>query len=344
MDGARWLCHVPQRHERAGTVNHSMTNGSAVQGMTEIAPGAPETPWIHDLLTSIRRRWWLVPAAMLAMLLLAALYLRQANYTYSAELKVYAAPSSSGSRPASALGSLAALTGLGGVNSDAVSPFRYYLDGIYSPEVAARLARDPELMHRLFANEWDARARAWRQPYSLTGGIRRTVTGMLGLPQFGWTAPDATRLQGFIADTVTVRQSVKTPIATIGFDYGDPAFAARFITRLSATVDEYLREQQTARTRGNIAYLAGKLQTVTLAEQRQALVTALTEQERQAMLAYGNAPYAADPFDIATASAEPTRPRPIPLLSGSLVAGLIIGLVLALWLGGRARRGQPLDA
>lgn len=332
-----------------------MINGAV---MTD-GDGAVPPAFIHGVLAVIRRRWWLLPAGMLAALLLAGVYLARAQYLYSAELKVYAAPSSSGSRPASPLGGLAALTGLaGGSGSEAVSPFRFYLDGLYSPEVANRLARDPAVMHTVFAAEWDAQAKAWRQPPSLSGAVRGLVTGLFGLPQFGWQAPDANRLQAFIADNVTVRQSVKTPIASIGFDYPDPVFAPKFILKLHQTVDDYLREQQAARTRGNIAYLAGKLQTVTLAEQRQALVISLTEQERQAMLAYGNAPYAADPFDQVTVSAEPTRPRPVPLLIGALVAGLILGAVAALLLARReaalllarreaglllARRTDPVD-
>lgn len=281
------------------------------------------------MLAAIAARWWLVVLAVVAALLLALLWLRQAEYRYSAELKVYAAPSSSGSRVPSALGGLAALTGLAGASSETVSPFRYYLDGVHGPEVAARLARDEALMHTIFAAEWDPVAKAWRQPPSVAGAVRRGVTGLLGLPRYGWVPPEATRLEAYIADAVTVRQSVRTPVATLGYENADPEFAVRFLTRLHTTVDGYLREQQAARTRGNIAYLAGKLQTVTLAEQRAALVAALTEQERQAMLAYGNAPYAADPFDIATVSAVPTRPRPLPLLVGAGFAGLIIGLVLA---------------
>ncbi|MBC7521871.1 MAG: hypothetical protein H7268_12360 [Sandarakinorhabdus sp.] len=315
-----------------------MNNGAV---MTD-GDGAVPPAFIHGVLATIRRRWWLLPAGMLAGLLLAGVYLARAQYLYSSELKVYAAPSSSGSRPQSPLGGLAALTGLGG-GSEAVSPFRFYLDGVYSPEVANRMARDPAVMHTIFAGEWDARAKAWRQPSSLSGALRGLVAGLLGLPQFGWQAPDANRLQGFIADNVTIRQSVKTPIATIGFDYPDPVFAPKFILKLHQTVDDYLREQQAARTRGNIAYLAGKLETVTLAEQRQALVTSLTEQERLAMLAYGNAPYAADPFDQVTVSAEPTRPRPIPLLIGALVAGLILGAVAALLLAWRASAARPLN-
>lgn len=311
--------------------------------MESIAEPVTQAPraWLHEQMAAIRLRWWLIPAALLVVLVLTGIYLRRAEYSYTAELRVHAAPSSSGSRAASALGGLAALTGLGGA-SEQVSPFRFYLDGIYANEVAQRLAADKALMRQLFPAEWDARAQAWRQPPSLLGSIRRGITAGLGLPQFGWQAPDGARLQAYIADTVSVRQSVKTPLVTISYSNADPALAPRFLVRMHETVDSYLREQQSRRTRANIAYLSEKLGTVTLAEQRQALVTALAEQERQAMLVYGDAPYAADPFDVPTVSPEPTRPRAGALLAGAAVAGLLIGLVLAVILGGRAMRRRAV--
>lgn len=296
--------------------------------------------WLHGVMASVRRFWWVVPAAAIAALLLTIVYLRRADYLYSAELKVYAAPSSSGSRAPSALGGLAALTGLAGAgSSEQASPFRFYMDAIYSPEVAARLAKDRVLMRTLFSNEWDSGARQWREPFSMARAVRSGVLGALGLPQWAWQPPDAARLQAAIATLVTVQQSVRTPIVKIGMDYPDPEFATAFLQKLHLTVDDYLREQQTARTRGNIAYLEEKLRTVTLAEQRATLVQMLTEQERQAMLAYGNAPYAADPFDVPTASLAPTRPRAVPLLVGAGVAGAILGIIGAAWLGRRRPAG-----
>lgn len=325
MDAACGLCHA------AGMTAFADSDGTDA-GVAVPAGSAPPRAWFHDLVARIAARWWLLPLGVTIGAALALSYLSRAEYTYSAELKVYAAPSSSGSRAPSALGGLAALTGLAGGAGESVTPFRFYLDGVYSEAVAARLARDRTLMRTIFAGEWDARAGQWRQPASLTGSVRRAVTTALGLPQFGWTPPDAARLQAYIAKAVVVRQSVRTPIVVLSTANRDPKFGIRLLERVHATTDDWLREQQTARIRGNIAYLTTRLATVTLAEQRAALVAQLTEQERQAMLAYANAPYAADPFDRATVSLEPTRPRPVPLLIGAGVAGLLAGLVTAaLW-------------
>jgi hypothetical protein len=312
----------------------------ARQMTADLPSETAQTPFLHAVLADIARRWWLLPAGMLLGLGLVTIHLNRTEHFYSAELKVHPAPSTSGKPPASPLGGLAAIAGLSGAagGSEAVTPFRFYLDGLYSLEVANRLARDQALMQTIFVNEWDAQAQQWHAPRSLSGSIRAGVAGLLGLPRFGWTPPDGARLQGYIAYAVTVRQSVKTPVVTLVHDYPDPAFAGVFLTRLHTTLDAYLREQQAARTRGNIVYLSGELQKVTLADQRRALVTALAEQERQAMLVFAEAPYAADPLDSVVVSSAPTRPRAVPLLAGGAVVGLLLGLVLALVTARRARR------
>jgi hypothetical protein len=296
--------------------------------------------FIPALLADIGRRWWLLPAGLLLGLALVTVYLNRAPHFYTAELKVHPAPSTSGKAPATPLGGLAAIAGLGGGGggNDAVTPFRFYLDGLYSAEVANRLAKDKALMQALFANEWDAREQRWREPSSIGASIRSGLAGLLGLPRFGWQPPDGNRLQGYIADAVRVRQSVRTPVVTLVHEAPDPAFAASFLTRLHAVLDDYLREQQARRTQGNISYLSGELQKATLAEQRRSLVGALAEQERQAMLVFAQAPYAADTLDDTIVSPVPTRPRPVPLLAGGGVAGLLLGVVLALLMAARARR------
>lgn len=287
------------------------------------------TPWLHGVFATIRRRWWWPLLGMLAALLLATFWLRQADYLYTAQLKVYAAPSSSGSRTPTALGGLAALTGLAGGASETVTPLRFYLDGIYGPAVAKRLAADQPLMHQIFVREWDAATKSWRRPPSLTGAIRRAVTSLMGLPQFAWTPPGAEDLQSYLNKAVAVRQSVRTPVVTISYDNVDPALAVAFLQKLHVATDDYMREQQMLRTRANIDYLTRRLQTVTLVGQRAALVAQLAEQERQAMLVASDAAYAAEPFDRITVSALPTRPRPVPMLIGAGVAGLLLGAALA---------------
>jgi uncharacterized protein involved in exopolysaccharide biosynthesis len=301
------------------------------------AQDRPDAPWLHRLLRAIAQRWWLPVAGMVAALLLTLIWLNRTDYLYTAQLRVYAAPSTSGASKPTPLGGLASLAGLTTGAAEAVTPFRYYLDGLASPAIAERLAADKPLLQQMFPAEWDAKTGTWRRPSSLVGSLRRGFGALLGLPPLGWTPPGPERVQEYIATNVGVRQSVRTPLVALTYDSPDPVFAAAFLKRLHTETDAYVREQQITRTRANIAYLAERLQAVTITDQRAALLFQLTEQERQAMLTASDTAYAAEAFDDVTVSAEPTRPKVVPLLAGAALAGLLLGTVAAAWWGLRRR-------
>ena len=72
-----------------------------------------------------------------------------------------------------------------------------------------------------------------------------------------------------------------------------------------------------------------------------ALFEALNDEQRQDMLANSRAPYAADAFGVPTASLTPTTPKQAPLLVTGVIAGTILGIVLALLIP--RRRRAPVD-
>lgn len=325
MDAARGLCQGSRPMNIATSV-------------AKPADERPAAPWLHRVMRAIAQRWWLPLVGLALALLLALVWLNRAQYVYTAQLRVYAAPSTSGASKPTPLGGLASLAGLTTGAAEAVTPFRFYLDGLTSPAIAQRMAADPKLLQRLFPAEWDAQTKTWHRPSSLVGSLRRGFGALLGLPELGWTPPGPERMQEYIATNVGVRQSVRTPLVALTYDNPDPAFATEFLTRLHNETDAYVREQQIARTRANIAYLAERLQAVTITDQRAALLFQLTEQERQAMLTASDTAYAAEPFDDVTVSADPTRPKVVPLLTGAALAGLLLGTVAAAWWGLRRRR------
>jgi uncharacterized protein involved in exopolysaccharide biosynthesis len=333
------LCHAA-RQMRAGTGDRM--NDTIIIERSDIL-ARDEDNWLKGVWLKVRSRWWLVLATAMLGLLTAVVYLRAASYSYTVELRVSAAESSRGiSSGADRLGGLASLAGLAG-EAPSASPFRLYLEGVKSREVAERLARDRALLQGVFAREWDPVRRTWRQPRGFAGSIRSTVWGLLGVPQFAWTPPGPARLQNYIADNVAVVQSVKSPLVSITLQIPDPKFGMRFLTHLDATTDDILRERQQQRTRSNIAYLSDKLRGVTFVEQRAALFKALSDEQRQEMLANSRAPYAADRFGVPTASLAPTTPRQVPLLIAGPLIGTILGVVLALLIA-RRRRAVLIDS
>ena len=301
------------------------------------APTGQKPDWVAGVIATLRARLWLVALVAALALLVAVIWLRTTDYRYTAELHVAPAPTSA--RESSSLGALTSLATLTGATLEAipVTPFRLYAEGIYTREIAIRLARDPRLMHRAFASEWDAGARQWRDPAEFGTGLKRSLFALLGVPTPAWTPPDAARLQAWITANVGLYQTAKTPIATLSLADTDRAFAVAFLTRLHVTVDNWLRERTLARTANNIAYLNQRLPTVSLADHRQALFATLSDQQQRQMMARNPAAYAAEPFGIATAGATPSSPRQLPTLVVATALGLFLGAVLALALPRRRR-------
>ncbi len=305
----------------------------------EIGVPGDDRLWLDELLQALRERWLVVVGAGVVAALLALIYLWTAEYKYTAALRVSATqPATGRSAGLGSLGGLAAIAGVGGLSGESATPFKLYVEGLASREVAARMAANDELMRIIFAREWDAQAKRWREPTSVARSAKKAVFGVLGLPVYAWQAPGPARMQGFLAENISVDQNIKTPLVTISMQSVDPDFAVKFLTELHRVSDQLLREQSRARTESNIAYLTSKLGTVSLAEYRGVLFDSIADQEKQMMLINNAAPFAAEPFGPATASLQPTSPRPLPTLIGATIAGLIFGAAGVMLFGRRKPR------
>ena len=306
----------------------------------ETAPGPPTdegASWLANAAATLRARLWFIALVAAAFLLAAVIWLRTADYTYTAELRV--APAPSASRESGTLGALTSLATLTGATLESipVTPFRLYLEGVYTREVALRLAEDDRMMHQVFAREWNPRTKSWQEPRGWGRALQRSINSLLGIPIPPWSPPDAARLQAWINTNLAINQSPKTPIVTLSVASTDRAFAQRFLLRLHATVDVWLRQRTLDRTRNNMEYIAQRLPTVALAEHRQALFVTLSDQQQREMTANNPAPYAAETFGPPTASARPTSPRQLPVMFVAVVLGSIVGVIGALIVPRRRR-------
>jgi hypothetical protein len=292
--------------------------------------------WVASARTTLRARLGWIAAMVGICLLLAVIYLRTADYAYTASFQVVPAPGSN--RESSSLGALSTLATLTGATLESipVTPFRLYLEGIYTRRIATRMAADPELMHHVFADEWDAQAGRWREPTGIGRTLGKAASVLAGQTAQPWTPPDAARLQAWINTNVTVDQTPKTPIVTLSISDPDPAFAANFLTRLHVNTDAWVRDRSLERTRANIAYLNRRLPDVTQADHREAIFATLSDQQQRTMTASNPAPFAAEPFGKANASTQPTSPRQLPILVLALLFGAVAGVMLALLIPRRA--------
>ena len=272
-------------------------------------------------------------ASVLVAALLSLLVIHNATYKYRAQLRVTPAESSAaGARGMGQLGGLAAAAGLALPTNDN-SPFALYVEGVTSSVVAARLADNTDLTKRMFSEEWDARRRRFVEPKSTVRSIAHALRSVLGFPIYEWQAPNEARVRAYLEDHVSVEQTLKSPVVTLAFEHQDPAFAMRLLSEVHRALDTSLREKARRRAEQNIAYLSMQLQRVTLAEHREAVAQALSEQVKARMLASSSMSFAAEPFGSATTSFRPVTPNPAMVLMLGIVLGLTTGLliVVARW-------------
>lgn len=303
--------------------------------------GARDEIDLHDLLAGLWRRRWVVVACVTLGLAFSIVHLHRSTYRYTATLRVTPAQgdqSASNSR-LSGLASLASTVGLGGQSTNGLS-FVLYTKGVGSRSVANQLAQRPEFMRRIFASEWDKKAQRYVEPKrGAIGSTVQKLKKLLGFPPFRWRAPDAGRLQEYIVSSVKVTEDADSPVVTLVYSHPDPRFAAKFLLEIHMLLDDDLRRKARERAADYVAYLSNQLRSAELVDQRAAIVQALSEQEKNLMMASSNLAFAAEPMDPIVTSLRPTSPRPLIVLILGLVFGAIVGVVIALAYNSLTRDG-----
>lgn len=315
---------------------------------------------LTELLATVLNRKKTIGITMLCTLLLAVFYLHIATYRYTVLLKVAPAQNNSssssrgiaGALNGSGIGDIASMAGINLSGGASGSPFQLYIESLPSRSVADIMVRRTDLMKVVFEREWDEETHTWHEPRGLLHSIARSVEYALGMPLYKWQPPDGGRLQAYIENNVSITQSSKQVLVTVAMVQKDPAFAVQFLQALHETTDDQLRQKAFVRSSQYIAYLNQILPSVTVAEQRQAIASSLSEQEKNLMMAGSHAPYAAEPFGNPYATEMPTTPAPLIILPVAVVAGFFLGVILAVilssgWIAGlrsaikRSRKDKP---
>jgi hypothetical protein len=328
----------------------------------QIMPTMDEQPQRQNLLgydidlnrvwKNIRRGRKLIVGCIFGAFLFGIAHLQMTPYTYTATLMVSPVLSSSSNGIAGKLGSLGGVASLAGIDlgGDTGSlDFALYQEGIFSRDVADDLAKDPDIMHTLYGGQWNAAEKRWNPPPDFLRLVVGGVKTVLGMPQVAWQPPSGAELQGYIANSVRVTKDPKKPFVVITYDDTDPQFAVRFLSKLDRAVDRKLRQNAWGRASQYSNYISDQLNKVTNADIRQAMMTALTDQEKIKMMASATAPYAAQPFAPPSASRRPTSPSPMRVLLFAIVLGFVAGIAATLlpptqrWLA-RRQPGAENDA
>jgi len=306
------------------------------------SPAKPELD-LWEVLERVRRHWLLILAGAVIGLMGAIYVLHTSTFNYTASMKVIPASLSDSTINQPLGNGLSALASLAGLNAQTqmVSPFTLYLQGPSSFEVAAKLMKHDDLVHRIFSSEWNATKEQWEEPPPSTRRkLRDFLAPYLGLPMYPWQPPGAADLQQYLNGAVKITQDPASPVVLITYDHPDPTFAVEVLKALNYETDQMVRERALARATSYIGYLSKQLQIVNIAEHRLTLTQALSEQEKFRMAASADISYAADAFDGPIASLVPTSPRPILVLAIGLLVGIVLSIPAVLLIGDRASTGR----
>lgn len=263
-----------------------------------------------------------------SFLSIAVAYLNFATYKYTAKMQVVAAQQENGGI-SGGFGGLAAMAGIS-LSQSGVSPFSLYTRGVQSRQAAELLARDTQLMREVFASEWDEKQQTWVEPKSAAYWVKNLVKKLLGAPTSPWSPPGAADLEAYLQKNIVVKKEIEEPFITVTFQHPNPDIAQSFLQKLHTVTDQYLRARTLARTEQYIAYLNENLATVSVSEHREALATALSEQEKQRMAASADVAYAGELVGPISVSKSPTTPNPFLVIFTSLIFGIIFGSIIVL--------------
>ena len=222
---------------------------------------------------------------------------------------------------------IAGIASLAGINlpRGQASQFAFALETMKGRDVAIAIAKDQALMRRLFAKEWNPERRQWVKPADHFRAVKDSIKALLAMKISPWTPPGASELQDYLEKNLALAEDQKRSIATVTLTHPDPELARDVLTAVYHASDDHQRARMESRTVAYIDYIAKKLQTIQLAEHREALANTLAEQERMLMMVRTGQPFAADALGIVSVTDDPVFPKTFIVIAAGLAAGVLAG-------------------
>ncbi|MBI1329820.1 MAG: hypothetical protein GC166_07940 [Alphaproteobacteria bacterium] len=289
-------------------------------------PAIPLQAFVQAFLGHFR----LIAVFFFAFLVLGYGYYMTREKTYTIQFRIVPIYSDQSVLKAR-FGGLASLAGLSLPQDNNALAFELYLQTLDSETTAQALADRPGFLQRMFANNWDAQSHQWVEHPGFMTIVTRSIRSIFGMENPAWRPPGARAVQGRLR-MVSVSRTPYSPVVTITTQSADPRFGVYFLQSLHEAVDESLRDKKLTRTTRYITYLKKELAATTVSDYREALIDALSEQEKNRMMASSGLAYAAEPVEPPVASPVPTQPSMMRIVGASSVFGAFIGFVIALYM------------
>jgi len=272
------------------------------------------------------------PAVILSIVTCASLSLGFAivrGPLFSSEMTLKSADNDMNVGSATTLRRLASLSGLGGMTGNSLMPA--YIDLLQSKEVADLLIRREHFERTLFADRL--------QP---DGTYRRGFPGEMKaaiFPIFGIAVsdrPTVSDVQRQLQDAIVVNQDQITGLVTVGCTSSKPTLCRDLLLAVHREAEYSLaqaRYEQAVRTRD---YILAKLSQNAPLAVKEAMQDQLSDAQDRIAMNGLERPVAAMIIDPPRVPDEPSFPRPSLIAMFGVLAGLAVGLALAVW---REQRG-----
>ena len=219
------------------------------------------------------------------------------------------------------LGGLASLAGIsiGGSSTDEG------LAVLQSREFLWNFVQEKKLMPILFADDWDAEHKKWKEsdPKKQPGQM------------------DVYRL--FNNGILKAETDKKTNLITVTVDWKDAALAADWANSLVDRLNQYLAQQAVARSESNLKYLNEQLMSTQIDEMRHTLFSLISNEQQNAMLAKTQKEFAFKVLDPAVEPDKKIKPhRSLIVILMTFVAGFMAILYAFIKEGIAKRREEEI--
>ena len=273
---------------------------------------------LSDILGRLFRGWFfsLIGALLGVVIGVLVVWITPPSYTVTVTLL----PLDAGS---------ADLTGGGGTGFDVlagllgasgpVPKFTRFVASLYSTGLATAMDRRYDAVCTAFS--CNRKTRQWPKRAGFYAWVDRAVTGIAHLPD-----PDMPRtpadLAKYIEANVTITSDRNTKMLALSMDDRDPKRASQFLLQLVTVANDYIKDQDNAVVRIDVAYISQQLKTNPDLSQRDALTKMLEEQEQHLMLTAVNLPYVASIQDGPTVEVSNSA---IKYLAAFTLFGFLLG-------------------
>lgn len=273
---------------------------------------------LSDILSRLLRGWFFSLIGALAGVLIGifVVWITPPVYTVTVTLL----PLEAGSADlagGSGIG-LDVLSGLLG-SSGPVPKFTRFVASLYSTGVAMAMDRRFDALCTAF--NCNRKTREWPHPNGFYVWVNRAVTNIAHLPDPN-RPKTAADLAKFTENSVTITSDRNTKMLALSMDDRDPKRASQFLVQLIETANDYIKDQDNAVVKKQIAYISQQLKTNSDLSQREALTKMLEEQEQHLMLTAIDLPYVASIQDGPTVEVSNAA---IKFLAAFTLFGFLIG-------------------